>query len=73
MVALERARIGDRIREARISAGLTQDRFAELLGTSRQIVIGWEKGRHKPSRRYRARIIRATGAAAELFDDEESG
>jgi DNA-binding transcriptional regulator YiaG len=62
----------ERIREARSRAGLSQDRFAERLGTTRQIVIGWEKGRHRPSPRFRQKIVEVTGDKS-LFDEEVPG
>ena len=41
--------IGDRIREARSKAGLTQAGVAQLLGVSSHAVWSWEAGRMKPS------------------------
>lgn len=64
--------LGQRIREARERAGYTQDRLAEALGTTRQVIIGWEKGRHRPQERHRVRLIEITGERT-LFDDEEEG
>ena len=34
---------------ARIGAGLSQERFAELLGVSRRTLEQWEQGRREPS------------------------
>ncbi len=36
--------------EARQKAGLTQSRFAELLGVSVRTLQDWEQGRRKPTR-----------------------
>jgi len=36
--------------EARQKVGLSQSRFAELLGVSVHTLIDWEQGRRKPSR-----------------------
>jgi putative transcriptional regulator len=36
--------------EARQKAGLSQSRFAELLGVSLRTLQDWEQGRRKPSR-----------------------
>ena len=41
--------IGDRIREARLKAGLTQRRLSELLGVSAHAVWSWEAGKMKPT------------------------
>ncbi len=35
---------------ARLKAGLTQEKFAALLGVSRRTLEQWEQGRRKPSR-----------------------
>jgi putative transcriptional regulator len=34
---------------ARLKAGLSQARFAELLGVSKRMLQQWEQGRRKPS------------------------
>ena len=41
--------LGKRIKEARLKAGLSQEKTAELLGLSRQAVAKWESGRSAPS------------------------
>jgi len=35
--------------EARMRSGLSQQRFADVLGVSRRTLEGWEQGRRKPS------------------------
>ncbi|MCL4836451.1 MAG: helix-turn-helix domain-containing protein [Thermoanaerobaculia bacterium] len=56
--------------------GLSHDRLAERLGTSRFTVIKWEKGLHRPGADYLRRLRDVTGQP-DLFpeedDDEESG
>ncbi len=37
--------IGDRIREARLAKGLTQERLGEMLGVKRSAIAKYEKGR----------------------------
>lgn len=66
--------MGERIRRAREESRLTQDELAARVGTTRQVVIGWEKGRHDPRPASRAKIVVATGVL-DLFedDDEEPG
>ena len=44
----EGARQGQRIREARQSKGLTQNRLAELVGVTAQAVSKWETGESAP-------------------------
>lgn len=41
--------LGKRIKEARLKAGFSQEKTAELLGLSRQAVAKWESGRSAPS------------------------
>lgn len=40
--------LGEKIKEARMSACMTQEQFAEKLGVSRQAVTKWESGRGMP-------------------------
>ena len=37
------------VARARMGVGLSQERFAELLGVSRRTLEQWEQGRRKPS------------------------
>jgi len=65
-------RLAARIRWARNQAGLSQERFAELVGTSRRHVMRWEGGpAHRPGHEYMARIAAVTGQPESLFTDEE--
>jgi transcriptional regulator with XRE-family HTH domain len=74
--------VGKRIRWARRRKGLSQDKLAERVGTTRQVVIRWEKDRHLPNERSRERLAQATGQEADFFaerrastnedDDEEA-
>ncbi|MBF2097482.1 MAG: helix-turn-helix transcriptional regulator [Gloeomargaritaceae cyanobacterium C42_A2020_066] len=54
-------RVGSRIREARLAAGLTQSALAELLGVSRTSVINWEMGRALPSFSHLVRLREVLG------------
>ena len=49
---------------ARLKAGLTQERFAKLLGVSRRTLEQWEQGRRKPSRAAKTLI-----KVAELYPE----
>lgn len=40
--------LGDKIKQARKEAGLSQVKLARLIGTSQQSIIAWEKGVRKP-------------------------
>lgn len=41
--------LGDRLREARVAAGLTQDAAARMANMGRQMVNRYERGRRRPS------------------------
>lgn len=72
MQAHERTPLHRRIRLARLRSGYSQERFAEVLGTSRRHVMRWEKeGGTKPSAYYRRRIAEVTGEPEETFEDDE--
>lgn len=62
--------IGERVKDARLRKGLSQDKFAAALGTSRQNVIRWEKNKNHPSPRYVALIAGVTGRDPFEFTDE---
>lgn len=62
--------VGNRIRWARRRAGLSQDKLATLIGTTRQVVIRWEKDRHLPNLQSRERLGEATGQHPDFFRDE---
>ena len=40
--------IGEKLREARVSAGQTQEKVAETIGVSRQTISNWENNRSYP-------------------------
>ncbi|MBR5742464.1 MAG: helix-turn-helix transcriptional regulator, partial [Clostridia bacterium] len=40
--------IGEKLKESRTKAGITQEECAEKLGVSRQTVSNWETGRSYP-------------------------
>jgi len=43
--------LGEKIREYRRIQGLSQKKFAELLGVDQTTLAGWEKGKHYPTKR----------------------
>lgn len=71
MATTARPTPGTIIRNARAEAGLTQDKLADRLRTTRQVVIGWEKDRHAPKPHTRARIAEAFGDPDMFGDDED--
>lgn len=52
--------LGTRIREARLSAGLTQDQLGDALMLSKQALSQWENGHSSPSRENCIAIARET-------------
>jgi len=59
-----------RLRHARLTSSLTQQRLADLIGADRGQVVHWETGRHRPIVAYRERIARATGFPVAFFDHD---
>lgn len=72
--------MGSRVRWARKRAGYSQEALATAIGTTRQVVIRWEKNQHFPNRESREKLAAATGQPVGFFtgedqadeDDEES-
>ena len=40
--------LGDRIKEARLRVGLTQQQLGEIIGVRKQTITGYEKGEREP-------------------------
>lgn len=77
----QRQHVGRQIKKARKASGLSHDKLAAQVGTSRQHLIRLEKGLHAPRPEMLKRIADATGRDEEYFtadeiegdaDDEES-
>lgn len=62
--------VAKRVRAARKRAGYTLDGLAARIGTTRQVIINWENGKHLPNEHSRERLSEATGVPAETFKDE---
>ena len=65
---------GEKIKAARKRAGLSHDRLAALIGSSRQHLIKLEKGMHRAKPEMLATIADATGqplSDLESSDDDE--
>ena len=52
---------GALVRQARMHAGLTQARLAELVGTTQSVVSRWERGHEEPRVTSLASILAACG------------
>lgn len=71
---------GTRIRDARLTAGLTQSELARSIRTSERNIVRWETGQNQPRVSSVALIAKATGHDLDFFltgsseadDDEEA-
>ena len=64
--------LSDRIKNCRQSAGLSQEKVAELVGVSRQAVTKWETGQSAPSTENLFRLAEILGTTVDfLLTDEE--
>jgi putative transcriptional regulator len=58
---------GDKLRQARAAAGLTQKELADLAGLQRETVNHAENGKHLPGSETLARIAKALDVPMEDF------
>ncbi|MBS0215969.1 MAG: helix-turn-helix domain-containing protein [Proteobacteria bacterium] len=54
-------RFADRLREARMAAGMTQEQLGFVLGITKSSVSAWENGRETPSFKMLPELRRALG------------
>jgi transcriptional regulator with XRE-family HTH domain len=71
------AELGARIRRARKRTGISQEKLAPLVGTTRRHLIRLENGEHQASKPLASRLAAALGEDAAQFrngddDDEEA-
>ena len=59
--------IGERIKEARLNAGITQRELAEKLGVSFVNISQWENGTRKPKYETRQKIADALGVTVDYL------
>lgn len=66
---------GKNLQRARKRLGISQERFAPMVGTTRRHLIRLENGEHRPSSELLGRIAAETGEQSKSFgyppDDEE--
>ena len=61
----------DRMKEARLAAGMTQEKLAQAIGVAKSTYTGYEKGNSEPNIVIQTRIMEALGVDANfLFQDE---
>lgn len=58
-------RFADRLREARVSAGMTQEQLGFALGITKSSVSAWENGRETPSFRLLPELRRILGRSLD--------
>jgi transcriptional regulator with XRE-family HTH domain len=63
--------LNERIVWARKQKGISQERLANEIATSRRHMIRIEKGKHQPGPVFRARIAEATEQPVAFFEDED--
>lgn len=63
--------LDERIKTCRQSAGLSQEKLAELVGVSRQAVTKWETGQSAPSTENLFRLAEIFGTTVDLLLTEE--
>ena len=64
--------LGERIKNQRSRAGLSQERVAELVGVSRQSVTKWESGQSAPSTENLFRLAEIFGTTVDIPDEKNS-
>lgn len=65
--------VGERIRQARLKAGMTQVQLARAINTSERNVVRWESGRNAPRVEHLVAIAKATDHDTSFFlEDDES-
>lgn len=64
--------IGQRIRELRIDAGISQQKLAEEIGVNRSAVSFWESGINEPKATYIARLATFFGVTSDYLPGLEN-
>jgi len=65
--------LGDRIREQRQRAGMSQEKVAELVGVSRQAVAKWESGQSAPNTENLFKLADIFGTKVDLLLEKGEG
>ena len=65
------AGFGERLKQARENAGLTQEELAERLGLSEQSIYYWEAGQHFPRPKHLRELIALLRTPADWLLGEE--
>lgn len=63
----------DRLKEARLTKGYTQEQLAELIGVAKSTYTGYEKGNREPNMLTISKLLKALGVDANyLWQDEDT-
>lgn len=68
MVEHSENKIGNTIREARTSKGMTQQELADQIGVIRQTITEYESGRIEPSVKILVKIMKVLDIKNFMFD-----
>lgn len=63
---------GQRLKELRLAAGLTQTELAEKVGVGRDAVARWEANNREPSWSNVVQLAKALGVSCEAFQDQQA-
>ena len=66
-MALDNLNLGQRIKDCRQAAGISQEKVAELVGVSRQAVTKWETGQSAPSTENLFKLAEIFGTTVDLI------
>ena len=66
-MALDNLNLGQRIKDCRQAAGISQEKTAELVGVSRQAVTKWETGQSAPSTENLFKLAELFGTTVDLI------
>lgn len=71
MKTAAQTRVAERVKAARKSTGLSQERFAAKLGFYRRSIERWESGQVLPDRRAREALAQESGKSESYFSPDE--
>ncbi|MBQ4099618.1 MAG: helix-turn-helix transcriptional regulator [Clostridia bacterium] len=63
-------KIGEKIKELRISAGLTQMQLAKSIGVSQKAIDYWERNVNEPKSSYVIALVKTFDLSFDEFFDE---
>ena len=59
--------VASRIRQARVLAGLTQEKLAEIIGVSRTAIVRWESGETDPTMNHLIAMTKVLHVSADYL------